>query len=64
MGVKKTICHEMGKKFIFRRGGINIIFGPKYTVAPWMVGVPDRTLPIDHISAFYLSFLNIHFSHV
>jgi hypothetical protein len=27
---QKTRCHERGKNNIFRRGGINIFFGPKY----------------------------------
>jgi hypothetical protein len=27
---RKTKCPEMGKKYNFQKGGINIIFGPKY----------------------------------
>jgi hypothetical protein len=30
MGVEKLHVMRRGKNIIFRRGGINIIFGPKY----------------------------------
>jgi hypothetical protein len=28
-GSQKMTCSERGKNIIFRRGGINIVFGPK-----------------------------------
>jgi hypothetical protein len=29
-GSRKTMCRDRGKNVIFRRGGINFIFGQKY----------------------------------
>jgi hypothetical protein len=30
IGVKKRLVMRAGKNIIFRRGGINFVFGPKY----------------------------------
>jgi hypothetical protein len=34
LGVEKQHVSREGKNIIFRRGGINIVFGPKYRPLP------------------------------